>query len=233
MPCPRFLSACLLALLICGGPVSAHQVPNMTVEATFEPAGTFELKVNLDPRVFLSSIPASLPPVSADWYLNQSPDQVQASYKQAVEHLKKHLEVRFGGQPIPLPEVSWQAMDGATNQPLTRETAEAHLLGTLRGAVPSGRGDFALGFAKEAVVSLILLLKTPEMPEPKVQVLFPGESSRAIPVPSAPAVPEVRAASPPKPSQPLGQGWAGWLAGSALVAFLAVSGWCLATRRKR
>lgn len=231
MYCRHLLPACLLALLlVCGGSARAHQVPNMTVEATFEPAGTFELKVNLDPRVFLSAIPASLPPVSADWYLDQTPEQVQKTQAQAVAHLQKHLEVRFGGKPVPLPEVSWQAMDGATNQPLTRETAEAHLLGTLRGTVPSGRGDFALGFAKEAVVSLILLLKTPEMPEPKVQVLFPGESSRAIPVPSGP---QPLAAAAPEAAQPRVAGWAGWLAGSLLVAGLAVSCWFLATRRKR
>ncbi len=229
------LLACLLALLFGGGEAQAHQVPNMTVEATFEPAGKFELKVNLDPRVFLSTNPTSLPPVSADWYLNQNEDQVQKSYVQAAEHVKKHLEVKFGGQAQPLPDITWQAMDGATNQPLTRETAEAHLLGTLRGVVPAGKGDFALGFAKEAVVSLILLLKTPEMPEPKVQVLFPGESSRAIPVPTAAAAPVE--APPPSPVTPIADqprramGWIGWLAGTVFV--VALSGWFLATRRKR
>lgn len=231
----RFFFAFLLALLICGGEVQAHQVPNMTVEATFEPEGKFELKVNLDPRVFLSTNPTSLPPVSADWYLSQTEDQVQKTYVQAVEHLKKHLEVKFGGQAVPLPEASWQAMDGATNQPLTRETAEAHLLGTLRGVVPAGKGDFALGFAKEAVVSLILLLKTPEMPEPKVQVLFPGESSRAIAVPTAAAAAVEAPPSstvPPAVDQPLrAMGWIGWLAG--IVVVVGISGWFLATRRKR
>ncbi|GEP45971.1 hypothetical protein [Brevifollis gellanilyticus] len=230
------LFACLLVLLFGVGPAQAHQVPNMTVEATFEPEGKFEMKVNLDPRVFLSTNPTSLPPVSADWYLNQTEDQVQKTYAQAAEHLKKHLEVKFGGQAQALPEVSWQAMDGATNKPLTRETAEAHLLGTLRGTVPAGKGDFALGFAKEAVVSLILLLKTPEMPEPKVQVLFPGESSRAIAVPTAAAAPVE--APPPSPVTPAADqprramGWTGWLAG--IVGLVAVtSGWFLATRRKR
>ncbi|MES2596521.1 MAG: hypothetical protein V4662_14345 [Verrucomicrobiota bacterium] len=222
-------------LFICAGHAQAHQVPNMTVEATFEPAGKFELKVNLDPRVFLSTNPTSLPPVSADWYLNQNEDQVHKSYAQAAEHVKKHLEVKFGGQAQALPEITWQAMDGATNQPLTRETAEAHLLGTLCGVVPAGQGDFALGFAKEAVVSLILLLKTPEMPEPKVQVLFPGESSRAIQVPTAAAAPVE--APPPSPAPPAadqprrGMEWIGWLVGIVVVA--AMSGWFLATRRKR
>lgn len=165
----------------------AHQVPNMTVEATFEAGGAFELKVNLDPRVFLSSIPTSLPPVAADWYLNQTPEQVQASYKAATEHLKKHLEARFGGIAQAWSEVVWQAMDGATNEKVTAETTETHLLGVLKGKVPAGKGEFGLAFAKESQVSLILLLKTPEMSEPKVQVLFPGETSRPLVVPTVPA----------------------------------------------
>lgn len=233
---PRFRPshACLLALLICGGLAQAHQVPNMTVEATFEPAGKYELKVNLDPRVFLSDMPTSLPPVAAEWYLGQTEDQVRQTYDQATAHLKKHLEMRLGGQAVPFPEISWQAMDGATNQPLTRETVEAHLLGTIKGPVPAGRGTFGLAFAKEAVVSLILLLKTPEMPEPKVQVLFPGESSRDIPVPTEPAPPAPALVKPPQPAgaadQPRGAGWL--LAGSVAVAVLGC-GWLVLTRRKR
>jgi hypothetical protein len=219
-----FLRCLILSLLACA--ISqAHQVPNMTIEATFEASGSFELKVNLDPRVFLSSIPTSLPPVASDWYLGQSPEQVKATFGQATEHLQKHVEVRFGGKTQPLAGMTFVAMDGATNQPVTAETAETHLLGTLRGTVPAGAGEFVLGFAREAQVSLILLLKTPEMAEPKVQVLFPGESSRALPVPTMSA-----AVIPPSAPQWRGIGWLGWLAGSAVVA--VALGW-LATRRKR
>jgi hypothetical protein len=222
MPRHRLPLACLLVLLISAGAARAHQVPNMTIEATFESAGTFELKVNLDPRVFLSTIPTSLPPVVAEWYLNQTPEQVQATYAQATEHLKKHVEARFGGVAASLAEISWQAMDGTTNLPVTQETTETHLLGTLRGKVPVGQGEFALSFAREAQVSLILLLKIPEMAEPKVQVLFPGETSRAIQVPTKVKV--VAATPPAAPSQ-----WPIWL-GAGLVAALAAV-WLLRTMR--
>ena len=219
-----FLRCLILSLLACA--ISqAHQVPNMTIEATFEASGSYELKVNLDPRVFLSSIPTSLPPVAADWYLSQTSEQVKATFVQATEHLQKHVELRFGGKVQPMAGMTFVAMDGATNQTVTAETAETHLLGTLRGTVPTGAGEFVLGFAREAQVSLILLLKTPEMAEPKVQVLFPGESSRAIQVPTKPA-----AVIPPSPPQRRDIEWLGWLAGTVVVAGAI---WWLATRRKR
>lgn len=204
----------------------AHQVPNMTIEATFDAMGSYELKVNLDPRVFLSSIPTSLPPVAADWYLTQSPEQVKATFGQAEEHLQKHVEVSFSGKAQPLRGMTFVAMDGATNQAVTPETAETHLLGTMRAEVPVGAGDFVLSFAREAQVSLILLLKTPEMAEPKVQVLFPGETSRAIQMPRKPAAVIV-------PSQPQRRDieWLGWLAGTAVVA--SAIGWWLTSKWKR
>lgn len=225
----HFLSMLLLRCLIlcfCAcATVRAHQVPNMTIEATFEPSGSYELKVNLDPRVFLSSIPTSLPPVAADWYLEQSPEQVKATFAQATEHLQKHVLVCFSGQVQPLAGMTFVAMDGAMNLPVTTETAETHLLGTMSAEVPTGAEQFVLSFAREAQVSLILLLKTPEMAEPKVQVLFPGESSRAIQIPRKPA-----AVIPP--SQPQRQmGGLGWLAGMALTA--GTIAWWLMTRRQR
>jgi hypothetical protein len=220
------LLRCLFLCLCASAAVRAHQVPNMTIEATFEASGSYELKVNLDPRVFLSPIPTSLPPVAADWYLEQSPEQVRVTFTQAIEHLQKHVEISFGGKVQPLAGMTFVAMDGATNQPVTPETAETHLLGTLRAEVPVGAGEFVLGFAREAQVSLILILKAPEMAEPKVQVLFPGESSRAIQVPAKSAV-VIR----PTPPQRRDIEWLPWLAGMALAA--GTIGWWLATRRNR
>lgn len=216
---------CLIFYLCACAFAGAHQVPNMTIEATFEASGDYELRVNLDPRVFLSSIPTSLPPVAADWFLSQSTDQVKSTFAKATEHLQKHLEMRFGGKVEPIVGMTFVAMDGATNQPVTDETAEMHLLGTLRGRVTAGAGEFVLGFAREAQVSLILLLKTAEMAEPKVQVLFPGESSRPVKVSTKSAGPILA-----KEPQWRGSWWLGWLAGATV--FAGAIGW-MATRRKR
>lgn len=156
----------------------AHQVPNMTIEADFSTGGTYELKINVDPRVFLSTMPTSLPPVEASWYLKQSPAELEATFKQATEHLEKHLKLLFNSLTVPMPKPSWQAMDGQTSAEVTAETTETHLLATVKASLPAGAENFALSFAAEAQVSLILLLKSSPETEPKVMVIFPGESSR-------------------------------------------------------
>lgn len=180
-----FVRYSLLALFACAT-AHGHQVPNMTIEMEFNAAGTFEMKVNVDPRVILSTQPDSLPPVEASWYLNQSPEQVKESLQKATAYLEKNLKLTFGSVTLPLPESSWQAMDGATNLVLTAETTEVHLLAALKGSVPDAAREFVLGFGAEAKVSLILLLKNAGQKEPKVQVIFPGENSRPFAIPTPP-----------------------------------------------
>jgi hypothetical protein len=173
---------CFILSLFLAITAQAHQVPNMTIEVDFDAQGQFVMKVNIDPRVFLSDQPTLLPPVLASWYLEQSPEQVKATYEKAASYLKATLQPHFGTSAMPLPEATWQAMDGATNLPITAETTEVHLLATIKGSVPSGQRTFALGFGQAAQVSLILLLKNPSLAEPKVMVLFAGETSRPFPV---------------------------------------------------
>lgn len=195
----------------------AHQVPNMTIEAVFDAAGTYEMKVNVDPRVFLSTQPTSLAPVVASWYLDQTPEQVQATLESARGYLEKNLKLTFGATTVPLPECAWQAMDGATNLPVQPETTEVHLLATLKGTVPPESGPFVLHFGAEAKVSLILLLSKSGQPEPKVQVIFPGETSRAYEVPQ---------------TQRRETDWMAWLSAHVValaeaLAVLGVAAWAL------
>ena len=172
----------LLLTLFLAASASAHQVPNMTIEADFDSQGHFAVKVNVDPRVILSDQPTSLPPVVAAWFLEQTPEQVKATFEKAVAYLSENIKLQFGSVVLPLPEVTWQAMDGITNLPLTPETTEVHLLATIKATVPVRQGTFVLGFGQAAQVSLILLLKNPCLTEPKVMVLFPGETSRPFAV---------------------------------------------------
>jgi hypothetical protein len=187
---PARLFTALTFCLILGSAVHAHQVPNMTVEAAFAADGGFEIKVNLDPRVFLSDNPASLPPVPASWYLDQTEDQRRENFQQATSHVGRMLKFQLGRDALKEPAINWQAMDGATSLAVTADTAETHLLGTLRGVVPEGADSFTLEYARDGQVSLILLTTTPGMTEPKVQVLFAGEASRPVAVPAGRPAPE-------------------------------------------
>lgn len=217
--------------LLTAGEALCHQVPNMTIEADFADDGVYELRMNLDPRVFLSRNPSALAPLDAAWFLEQSPEQRQQTFQQAEALLKAQLKLMLGGQQEVMPKIEWQPLDGATQTPMHEETEEVHLLAIVRGEVPERAGDFMLGYAKEAQVSLILLIKTPERPDPLVQVMFPGETSRAVPVPSKPmqatllVSPEASKTS--EANEPRINGWA-----RCALVMLALIGVVLWLRRK-
>ena len=121
----------LPALLLTHG-LWAHQVPNMTIEAEFAASGDYTLRINLDPRIFLSRQPTALPPVTADWYLNQSATEKAQTHAQAADYLQSNLELHFGTQRTEVPGCDFVALDGATSEALKPDTAETHLLATAR-----------------------------------------------------------------------------------------------------
>ncbi len=191
------MSRRLLACLLLVAPLlRAHQIPNITLEAMFAADPSYTLRVNLDPRVFLSAQPTALPPVEAGWYLNQSEAERSETHLRATEYLQKNLGLRFGSTDVAWPAIEITAIDGTTLEPLKPDTAETHLLAVARGRVPgSGAEPFELVFGPEANVSLILLNSEDGKPERRPQVLFPGESSRPYKRTAAP----VLAAAPPTP----------------------------------
>lgn len=191
-----------VCLLLVAPLLRAHQIPNITLEAMFAADHSYTLRVNLDPRVFLSAQPTSLPPVEAGWYLGQSETERQETHLRATEYLQKNLGLRFGSTDVTWPATEITAIDGSTLEPLKPDTAETHLLAVTKGRVPGGGASFELVFGPEANVSLILLNSEDGKPERRPQVLFPGESSRpykltatpvlAAPAPSPPPAPKPR-----------------------------------------
>ena len=183
---PRFnpaLLLCGLLLLVGGGRLLAHAVPSLTVEALFKSDRSYELKVSIDARLFLSDKPTTLPPVEASWYRNQTPEQLAETEKRSTEYLEKALSLAFSGQAEPLPEDNYQAMDGATGQPLSAESKEVHLLATMRATMPAPAKEFTLSVGKDANTSVILILSKDGEAERRPQVLFPGETSRPFALP--------------------------------------------------
>ena len=174
----RVLGAVFPALLAVAGDLHAHVVPNMTVEAEFNSAGGYTLRINVDPRTFLAADPTSLPPVPASWYLEQTPAQAAATHEKAQQYLASSLGVLFDGKKTELPACKIQAMDGADNTLLKADTQEVHLLATASGELPAAAATFQIDFAKEANTSLILLHTQAGKTELRPQVIFPGETSR-------------------------------------------------------
>ncbi|MDB6138914.1 MAG: hypothetical protein JWO94_1986 [Verrucomicrobiaceae bacterium] len=174
-----------LMLLLGSGKAQAHAIPSLTVEAIFSTDRSYVLRVNVDPRLFLSDKPTALPPVEAGWYRDQTPEQLKATEKKSSEYLASALRPLFSGQVIALPDTTYEPMDGATNLPLTPESKEVHLLAQMHGQVPAGALDFALGVGREANTSLILINSLDGKEERRPQVLFPGETSRAFALPGS------------------------------------------------
>lgn len=186
MICRTCLVALYFSLL---SQTHAHVVPNMTIEAEFAKDRSYTLKMNLDPRVFLSDQPTSLPPVSADWYLSQTEVEKRATYEKAMEYLRANIGLTFNDEKTPLPACEFVALDGATYEEVKPDTAETHLLATTKAQIPAGADSFKIAFGRMANVSLILIIGENEDQERKPQVLFPGETSRPFKIKAAAAKP--------------------------------------------
>lgn len=193
-PCPaRYLSAppvtawrtwksvltlLLVVAALCASPaIQAHQVPGMTMEADFTINRRYTLRINLDPRVFLSDQPTTLPPVAASWYRDQTPEQLKKTEQALMEYLRKNLELHFGINKVPIPDFEIVAIDGSTNEPITDDTQEVHLLATVQAEVQDSSRYFTVFLGREAHVSLILINSMEGQDERKPRVIFPGEFS--------------------------------------------------------
>ncbi len=158
----------------------AHSNPSLTMEAVFELDHSFTLRVNLDPRLILSTQPATLPPVEAQWYREQSATQLKDTEAKALEYVTKALGIRFSGTDVPLPVVTFTPIDGGTNVPLGPETQEVHLLAEMRGQVPSGATTFQVVLGPTASASMILINSLGGQSQRRPSVVFPGETSRVF-----------------------------------------------------
>jgi hypothetical protein len=176
----RFLSAFIIfASLSLGAPIApAHQVPNMTVEADFARNRSFELRINLDPRVVLSDQPTSLPPVPANWFFGLTETERTQMLEDVRGYLRKNVELVFGQETLSLPSLEITAIDGADNMPLRQETMEVHLLAAGKGIIPGSAAPFSVRVGKDANVSMILLNRMEGQGEPALRVIFPGETSQ-------------------------------------------------------
>lgn len=205
MSCSARFHLVVIFLIAVAVKAVAHQVPSLTVEAEFGMDGAYTLRVNVDPRLFLSDRPSELPPVPVEWYRDQSEAELAATRRSAQAYLARALTLVFSDKNESMPSCTFLPMDGATNMPLDVETREVHLLARCSARVPEGGRDFKLALGKDANVSMILLNSLAGKAERRPQVLFPGETSRAFRLvaesaaPSEPPAPAVAPVVEPAP----------------------------------
>jgi len=167
---------------VCCGALRAHTVPVVVIEAEFGSAREVIIKVNLDPRLFLSAQPTAVPPVPASWWFEQDEAAKQNTRRAAADYVGRTFGFNVGATPL---KGDWKVepIDSASAFPLGEASSEAHLLVEHRGSLPSGPGDFKLAVGKDCSVAVILLCSNTGDAERRPQSLFPGETSRAFPLP--------------------------------------------------
>ena len=177
----RILSFCL-GLLLAIGTVSAHQVPNLTIESEFQADGTAELRVNLDPRLFLAEDPTTLPPIPASWLLTQSEAEKAETWAKAEAYVRSAVTPAYSSPPLGI-ELVWEfvAIDGGTGMAFTEQTAEVHLLAKAKMAVPAEAKAYTVAILMDAKAPAVLLNSFAGTMERRPQILFPGETSRPFP----------------------------------------------------
>lgn len=195
----------VIFLIASAAQVVAHQIPSLTVETEFGADGSYSVKVNVDPRLFLSDRPSELPPVPVEWYRDQSEAALAETRRSAQAYLGRALTLIFSEKTVPFPSCTFLPMDGATNTPLGEETREVHLLAQCSARLPAGAGEFKIALGNSANVSMILLNSLAGKAERRPQVLFPGETSRAFKLVDEAAASQATPAAtsaPPRPAVP-------------------------------
>lgn len=174
-----------------GCPLSAHTVPTLVVEAEFNMARQSEIRVNIDPRLFLASQPTTLPPIAAAWWLEQDAASRAKTGAAAVAYLEKTLGFRIGDAAL---RGDWKvtAIDSATSFPLSSESAEVHLLAERQQQLPAVPGEFKVNVSDDCAVGVMLMNSIEGKPERHPQALFPSESSRGF------KLPEIKPTAPVK-----------------------------------
>ena len=184
----RAIALTLSALALLGTPLKAHQIPNLTLEADFKSTGEVEFRLNLDPRLFLADDPRTLPPVPAPWFRDQSAEEKQRTFAEALKYVQAALTVFFDEQAAT--GLSWEftPIDGATGLGFDDATAEVHLLATVKTRCPQQSQACSVRLEDPAKAPAVLLNRLDEQDERRPQILFPGETSRPFRhQPSAPA----------------------------------------------
>lgn len=202
--------------------IQAHPIPTLVVEAIFHPDRTCELKVNLDPRLFLHEVPSTLPPIPGSWWWDQKEAERAANQDRARQYLANTLQFALGATPAQ-PTWSVQAIDSTLTTELSPTSAEVHLLATCRVEPTADASEFKLTLARSAVVPVILL--NSEFGNAKItpQSVYPGETSRAFPLPVKTTVaPEPTPVTPPVPQGDSSTPWRLVLAATLLAGLAGV-----------
>lgn len=188
-----------LALVFFTIQTRAHQIPSIQLELDLTSNGEHTLRLNIDPRLVISSAPSSVPPIGASWYREQTPEELKQTHQQTIDYIARTFHFDYSGRPVAF-QWSIQPMDGATNEALTEESAEVHLLAVATRVPEAAESALKVSLAAHAQAALTIITLVDGSASNRAQVLFPGEISKSVtwrtkaapPTPIAAPVPQFR-----------------------------------------
>jgi hypothetical protein len=174
------LSLGVVIYLLWSAAMQAHTVPALNLETEVSSGGrTIRFLLNIDPRLFMSTTPMQLPPVTAQWYRDLSPVAKMGAEKAATDFIAKSLALSADEHPLQ-PTWVFVPIDGADNTPMSEKTTELHMLAAATLSLPEGSKSFLLRLSQQCPAALTMLSVVDGKAARRMQVLFPGEESRPL-----------------------------------------------------
>ena len=197
----KALWVCFLAFF--PGFLSAHSIPEIPVHADFRRDGSVEVSIEINPRNWAAS-PAEAPSLEQKTWAKYSPAQQDELIRQAAAYVARAVEFRFEplGRVQPEFAFTFGAEDG---KPLYKPEDAVVMVGRWKTIVPAGITGWRIRSLPGHKVSVLFLNSVDGVPQPRIETLFPGESSDTFALTGLTAVPPAGVAAI---GPPAGGGWA-------------------------
>lgn len=180
----------------------AHSIPEIPVHGRFQADGTAEISIEINPRDWASS-PAEAPSLEQRAWARMTTEQRNELLRRAKEHAAAVVEFTFEplGRVQPDFEFGFGAEDG---KPLYKPDDAVVMVGRWKTRIPAGITGWRIRSLPGHKVSVLFLNTLDGVPHPRVETLFPGETSFTLDLARRTAAPPPVEGAPPEGSS----GWA-------------------------
>lgn len=187
----------------------AHSIPEIPVHADFRRDGRVEVSIEINPRNWAPS-PAEAPSLEQKAWAKLTVAQQEELVRQAAAYVARAIEFRFEplGRVQPDFVYTFGAEDG---KPLYKPDDAVVMVGRWKTTVPAGITGWKIRSLPGHKVSVLFLNSVDGVAQPRVETLFPGETSDVFALTGLTTAPPVATGVVGEPS---GGGW------SVFVSFL-------------
>lgn len=201
-PLKRFQALWVVFLGLFPSFLAAHSIPEIPVHADFRRDGTVEVSVEINPRNWAPS-PAEAPSLEQKAWVKLTAAQQEELVRQAAAYVARAIEFRFEplGRVQPDFVYTFGAEDG---KPLYKPDDAVVMVGRWKTTVPAGITGWKIRSLPGHKVSVLFLNSVDGAPQPRVETLFPGETSEVFALAGLTSAPPVATGVV---GEPAGGGW--------------------------